>query len=220
MKVIGVRKDGDRERAPVPLSRGDKRIGEWRAPALFQFNREGMLGIGKSSATQSRLWTELLIDFQSTCRDIILKIGKVHFFDDQRVEAGGKGWIVYLVRFWIASMVARECFAGPPQMRSLFETGADLGLVKSKKLQAMWKIVWSWINSQFYLLQISPQRKCIHSKTDQIQQRRPTLTGCHTFSKRISGRFLFLLLEIKQHWVLFALKLTKFWEPHLFKNLI
>ena len=27
---------------------------------------------------------------------------------------------------------------------------------------------------------------------------------------------LFSLLEIKQHWVLFALKLTKFWEPHLF----
>ena len=38
LKVISVGKDGDKERVPVSLSPGNKRIGEWCGPALFQFN--------------------------------------------------------------------------------------------------------------------------------------------------------------------------------------
>ena len=32
--------------------------------------------------------------------------------------------------------------------------------------------------------------------------------------KRISGKFLISRLEIRYHWVLFVLNLSKFWKPH------
>ena len=49
--IISVGKEGGRQRVLVRWSHGDKRIGEWSGLTLFQFSREGMLGIGKSRAT-------------------------------------------------------------------------------------------------------------------------------------------------------------------------
>ena len=50
LKIISGGKDGGREGVPVPWSHGDKRSGEWSGPGLFQFNRESVLGIGKTRA--------------------------------------------------------------------------------------------------------------------------------------------------------------------------
>ena len=48
LKVISVEKDRGRERVPVPCSHA-----YWRmCPALFQFIRERLLGIGKTRATR------------------------------------------------------------------------------------------------------------------------------------------------------------------------
>ena len=40
----------------------------------------------------------------------------------------------------------------------------------------VWKIAWTWIRGQCSLLQISPQGKCVNSKTGQMRQGRPTWT--------------------------------------------
>ena len=50
LKIIRAGKDGGREGVPAPWSHGDKRISEWSSPALFQFDRERVLGIGETGA--------------------------------------------------------------------------------------------------------------------------------------------------------------------------
>ena len=75
LKVISVGKDGGRERVPVPWSHGDKRVGEWSGPEIVHFNRERVLGIGKTLGAKHALDGLLILTHQSTCRDNIYKIG-------------------------------------------------------------------------------------------------------------------------------------------------
>ena len=87
-----------------------------------------------------------------------------------------------MVRFWIVSGVAREYLEAPLHRWEPYSRQGRFGPFRIGEGARVWKTAWTWIRSLSSLLQISPQRKCVHSKTGQIRQRRPTWTGCHTFS--------------------------------------
>ena len=59
LKVISVSvgKDGDRKRVPALRSHGNKHISESSGPALFQFNPERELVIGKTRATHKAFFS-------------------------------------------------------------------------------------------------------------------------------------------------------------------
>ena len=43
-------KGGDQKKVPVPWSHGNYTIGEWSGSPVFQFNNQGVLGVGESRA--------------------------------------------------------------------------------------------------------------------------------------------------------------------------
>ena len=98
LKIISAGKDGGREGVPVLWSHGDKRISEWSGPAIFQFDRERVLG--NACYAQSTLWEEFLtLAHQSTCRDSIYSKGKVqrHFFG----EPASRGSFIFIYLLFI-----------------------------------------------------------------------------------------------------------------------
>ena len=99
-------------------------------------------------------------------------------------------------------------------MRAVFEAGADLVLVEDEKEQGVKNRLDLNIMPIFIAADFATEEMCsFQDRSDATET--PSMNRLpHIFRvfepKRISGRFLFTLLEIKQHLVLFALKLTKF----------
>ena len=101
-------KDGGQESVPVTRSHGDKRIGEWSGPALFQFNRERVFGIWKTHATRKaclggRDYRLSLIRALA----VIVSIVKGKRRDISSVSEES------LISFWTVSRVAREYLEAP-----------------------------------------------------------------------------------------------------------
>ena len=75
-----------------------------------------------------------------------------------------------MARFWIVSRLARECLEASLHKWERIRDRGGFGPCRLWGDARAWKIAWTWIRSQSSLLQISPQRKCVHSKTDQMRQ--------------------------------------------------
>ena len=119
---------------------------------------------------QSTLWEELLtLTHQITCRDSINSKGKAqrHFFGESRESVRAESSINLIARFWIISRVAREYLEAPLHRWEPYSRQGGFGPCRGWEGARARKIAWAWIRSQSSLLQISPQKKCVHSKTDQ-----------------------------------------------------
>ena len=87
-------------------------------------------------------------------------------------------------------------------MRAVFETGADLGLEEGEKVQGCEKSLGLNKKPIFLAADFATEEMCsCQDRSDATET--PIDRLSHIFRvfepKRISGRFLFLLLEIKQH---------------------
>ena len=88
-------------------------------------------------------------------------------------------------------------------MRAVFETGADLGLVEREKMQGVKNRLDLNKKPIFLAADFATEEMCsFQDRSDATET--PNMDRLpHIFRvfkpKRISGRFLFLLLEIEQH---------------------
>ena len=174
---------------------------------------------------QSTLWEELLtLTHQSTCRDSKGKVQR-HFFGASRGSRWGQNRQLI---WWLLSELYLGYRGNIWRLLSTIESRirdrSIFGLCRGLEDARAWKIAWTWIRSQFSLLQISPatDEMCSFQDRSDATETPNMDRHSHIFRvfelKRISWTFLFLLLEIKYHRFLLALKLTKFWEPCLFSS--